>query len=207
MNHADRTYWERQARRYDRSMLLFGKPLPRMLALCEEALGAEDRVLEVAAGTGLATLRLARKAREVVATDYAEAMVELLKSRLGTAGLANVTCRQADLLALPFPDGSFDVVVAANVLHLVPDFPAALASLRRVLKPGGKLLVPTFCHAETWISRLLSRLLAMTGFPGRRRFRLASLQAALEAEGVQISRSESIPGLLPIGYVEGTFPA
>lgn len=203
MSESDRAYWERQARRYDRSMLLFGGPLKRMRELCAESVGPEDRVLEAAAGTGLVTLTLAQRAREVVATDYAEAMVELLGHRLRHSGLTNVTCRQADLTALPFPEASFDVVVAANVLHLVPDLTTALASFRKILKPDGKLLVPTFCHGETRVARILSRLLALTGFPGYRRFTLASLEAAVASGGFQVVRSEGIPGPLPIGFVEG----
>lgn len=203
MTDSERAYWERQARRYDRSMLLLGRPLPRMRALCAEAVNEGDRVLEVAAGMGLVTLALAGKAREVVATDYAGAMVDLLRHRIAASGVPNVACRQADLYALDFPDACFDVVVASNVLHLVPDLPAALASLRRVIKPRGKLLVPTFCHAENGWAMLLSRLLALTGFPGYRRFSLATLVATLEANGFQVSRAECIPGPFPIGYVEG----
>lgn len=204
MSDSERAYWDRQAKRYDRSMFLLGRPLPRMRALCAEAVREGDRVLEVAAGTGLVTLALAEKALEVVATDYAEAMVDLLRHRVATSGFSNVTCQQADLTALPFPDARFDVVLAANVLHLVPDLSAALGSLRRVLKPGGKLLVPTFCHDENGSAKLLSRLLALTGFPGYRRFSLATLKAALEAHQIRVSRSECIPGPFPIGYVEGS---
>jgi ubiquinone/menaquinone biosynthesis C-methylase UbiE len=205
VSDSDRAYWERQAKRYDDSMRVFGGPLDRMRELCADAVGPEDRVLEVAAGTGLVTLTLARKAREVVATDYAEAMVELLGHRIRHSGLANVTCRQADLTDLPFPDQSFDVVVASNVLHLVPDINVALASLHRVLRPGGKLLVPTYCHGQSLLSRCLSRLLALTGFPGYRRLSLASLQAVVEDQGLKVLRSELIPGPLPIGFVAGIF--
>ena len=205
VTESDRAYWERQAKRYDLSMRYFGGPLVRMRALVAERVGPDDRVLEAAAGTGLVTLTLARKAREVIATDYTAAMVELLGQRIRHSGLGNVTCQQADLTALPFPDASFDVVVAANVLHLLPDLPAAFTSLRRVLKPGGKLLVPTYCHRETWTANLLSRLLSLTGFPGYRRYTLATLTADLEANGVRVLRTELIRGPLPIGFVEGVF--
>lgn len=168
------SYWNRHAGNYDRSMVLLGKPIPRMLELVAEAVRGKERVLEVAAGTGLVTAMLAREAREVMATDYAGAMVERLQQRIRDDPLPNVSAEQADLYALRFDAHAFDAVVAANVLHLVPDLPKALASLRRVIRPGGMLVLPTFCHDETKVSWLLSRVLAATGFPGERRFTASS---------------------------------
>jgi phosphatidylethanolamine/phosphatidyl-N-methylethanolamine N-methyltransferase len=200
-----RTYWDRNAKNYDRSMVLLGGPIPRMVELAGDAVRGASRVLEVAAGTGLVTPSLARSAREVVATDYAPAMVATLEARARDEGLANVRCERADLYALRFEPGSFDAVVAANVLHLVPDLPGALRALRTVLAPGGRLVVPTYCHDETPLSWMVSRALAVTGFPGHRRFTARTLREALESAGLRVARAETLRGLIPIGYVEGTF--
>ena len=200
----DRGYWERHAKNYDRSMAILGRPVPRMVELAAEAVRGAPRVLEVAAGTGLVTLALARSARELVATDYAAAMVSTVESRVRSEGLTNVRCEQADLYTLRFEPASFDAVVAANVLHLVPDLAGALAAMRRVVRQGGRLIVPTYAHDETALSWTLSRLLALTGFPGHRRFTASSFKAALEAEGLRVSRSDTLPGVIPIAYVEAT---
>jgi phosphatidylethanolamine/phosphatidyl-N-methylethanolamine N-methyltransferase len=199
------TYWNRIAKNYDRSMVLLGGPIPRMVSLAAEAVNGAERVLEVAAGTGLVTVALARAAREVVATDYAPEMVALLERRVRQAHLENVRCEPADIYSLPFSPASFDAVVAANVLHLVPDLAGALSSLRRQVKPGGRLIVPTFCHGQTLLARLISRALALSGFPGERRFRLVTLVSAVEAAGLQVTRADVIPGPIPIGFVEGCF--
>lgn len=201
----DQRYWDRHASNYDRSMSLLGGPLPGMVALAGDAVRGASRVLEVAAGTGLVTRSLSRAAGEVIATDYADAMVSALEARVRSEGLTNVRCERADLYALRFDPGSFDAVVAANVLHLVPDLPGALAALRRVLKPGGRLVAPTFCHDETALSWVVSRVLGVTGFPGHRRFTVKTLRDALEAAGLRVGRAETLRGILPIGYVEGTF--
>lgn len=206
--HTDETgraYWNLHARNYERSMLLLGRPVPRMVALAAEAVRGAEQVLEVAAGTGILTPALARSAKQVLSTDYAPAMVGVLAERIRTEGLTNVRCEQADLYALRFEPASFDAVVAANVLHLVPDLAGALAALRRMLKPGGRLVVPTYCHDETALSWTVSRLLALTGFPGHRRFTVRRLREALEAAGLVVTRQETLPGLIPIGYLEGRF--
>ena len=200
-------YWEKIASKYDLSLRLLHRPLPRMLELIGEAAEGADRVLEVAAGTGLVTPTLAAKAGEVIATDYAEAMVEQLKAKVSAQGVSNVQCEQADIYALPYEPASFDVVVAANVLHIVPDLPGALAALRKMLKPGGRLVAPTFCHDETRLSWCMSRLLAATSFPGHRRFTAESLATSLAQSGLAVSRTETVPGLIPIGYVEGSYPS
>lgn len=203
LQDSERQYWERHAAKYDLSLRPLGRPLPRMLELVAEAVSGRTRVLEVAAGTGLVTPVLAQAADEVVATDYAAAMVDHLREKVAAAGSTNVECRQADIYELPFEPGSFDAVVAANVLHLVPDLEGALAALVGMLRPGGVLVAPTFCHDETWLSWFVSRLLAVTGFPGQRRFTVKSLRTALETAGLAVDRCEAIPGLLPVGYLDG----
>jgi len=203
LQDSERQYWERHAAKYDLSLRPLARPLPRMLELVAEAVSGRTRVLEVAAGTGLVTPVLAKAASEVVATDYAAAMVDRLREKVAASGSTNVECRQADIYELPFEPGSFDAVVAANVLHLVPDLEAALAALVGMLRPGGILVAPTFCHDETRLSWIVSRLLAVTGFPGHRRFTVRSLSAALATAGLVVGRCEAIPGLLPIGYVDG----
>jgi ubiquinone/menaquinone biosynthesis C-methylase UbiE len=201
----DRAYWERHSKSYDRSLRILNRNLPRLRELAATAVQGAERVLEVAAGTGVVTTAIARSARRVIATDYSEAMVSTLKTRVRDAGLSNVDCERGDIFALPYAPESFDAVVAANVLHLLPDLPGAIAALRKMLAPGGKLVVPTFCHDETLLSAVVSRVLALTRFPGHRRFTVQSLRDTLVGRGLQVLRQETLSGLIPIGYVEGVF--
>jgi ubiquinone/menaquinone biosynthesis C-methylase UbiE len=208
MNTANgRGYWERHAKRYDRSTRFLSRPVSRMLELSVDAARGKQRVLEVAAGTGLLTTAIAPVVGELIATDYATEMLSRLDARARQANLRNVVCEQADLAALPYEPSSFDAVFAANVLHLVPDLDQALASLRRVLRPGGLLVVPTYLHAETFVARVLSRIFALTGFPGSRRFTSRSLSEAVATRGFRLSRVETILGPFPIGFVAAQYGA
>lgn len=197
-----RAYWERHAKRYDRSTRFLSRPVPRMLELAVTAASGKARVLEVAAGTGLITSAIAPVVGELIATDYAEKMVQQLDARVHDEGLANVRCEQADLYQLRFEGASFDAVFAANVLHVVPDLERALVGLRRVLKPDGVLVAPTYLHRETFGASMLSRMFSLTGFPGRRRFASGTLRAAIETAGFEVTRAETIPGPFPIGFIE-----
>jgi phosphatidylethanolamine/phosphatidyl-N-methylethanolamine N-methyltransferase len=200
----ERAFWERKAPHYDRVATgVFGRPLPRVLELTAEIVSGAGAVLEVAAGTGLMTAAIAPRVGHLVATDYADAMLERLRERVAAAGFPNVECTFGDIYALDYPPGSFDRVVAGNVLHLVPDLPGALQALCRVLRPGGMLIAPTFCHDETRLSWFVSRtLLAAMGQPMHRRFTAASLREALEREGLRVTRLEIVPGVIPITHVE-----
>jgi phosphatidylethanolamine/phosphatidyl-N-methylethanolamine N-methyltransferase len=159
--------------------------------------------LEVAAGTGLMTAVIAPRVRQVVATDYADTMLTILRERMKSAGIANVETAHRDIYALGYPSGSFDVVVAGNVLHLVPDLERALDALCHVLRPGGKLIASTFLHDETALAWVVSRALAnVLGQPMHRRFTAALLRYALEQRGLRVTRAETVAGLIPIAYVE-----
>ncbi len=204
MNQFGRNYWERHAKRYDRSTRLLARPVARMLELAREAATGNAHVLEVAAGTGLLTMAIAPVVGELVATDYATAMVQQLESHVRSAGLRNVQCEQADIYALRYEPATFDAVFAANVLHLVPDLGAALTSLVRVLRPGGTLVAPTYLHNQTLGASALSRILSLTGFPGHRRFTAETLQQAVKDVGLRVQHFEIIPGPFPIGYVAAT---
>ncbi len=136
-----RAFWERTAGSYDRSMLLLGGPIPAAVERVVEVVRGSGRVLEVASGTGLFTAAMAPVVGEVIATDYAEAMVAQTRARV--AGLANVRCEVRDLSQLGEDLRDLDAVVGANVLHLLPDLAQGLAALRGALRPRGILVVPT----------------------------------------------------------------
>lgn len=198
---AGRSYWERHAKNYDRSMRLFGGPVPAMVDLVAQAASGAREALEIGCGTGIVTAALARSAEHVVATDYSSRMLATTEARLRREGLTNVELAEANVEALPYADGRFDVTVAANVLHLVPDVARALREMRRVTRDGGLVVVPTYCHAETRRSRLVSRLLAVTGFPGRRRLTLVTLRGIVSDSALRVEKDELLRGILPIGVV------
>jgi demethylmenaquinone methyltransferase/2-methoxy-6-polyprenyl-1,4-benzoquinol methylase len=109
-----------------------------------------QRVLDLAGGTGDLAEAFARRVGpegEVVLSDINAEMLECGRERLVNSGVVgNVDYIQADAESLPFPDNHFDRVTMAFGLRNVTDKAAALASIHRVLKPGGKLLVLEFSH-------------------------------------------------------------
>jgi demethylmenaquinone methyltransferase/2-methoxy-6-polyprenyl-1,4-benzoquinol methylase len=109
-----------------------------------------QRALDVAGGTGDLAAGLARQVGErglIVLTDINAAMLRRGRDRLIDAGcVGNVEYVQANAERLPFPDGTFDCITIGFGLRNVTDKSAALACMRRALKPGGQLLVLEFSH-------------------------------------------------------------
>ncbi len=107
--------------------------------LCEALdLRAGARVLDVAAGTGNATLAAARRWCEVTSTDYVPSLLESGRARALAEG-HSVDFREADAENLPFPDASFDAVMSTFGVMFAPNQETAASELARVCKPGGRI--------------------------------------------------------------------
>ena len=157
-------------------------------------------VLDCAAGTGEFSLALAQRAGPVLCTDLSQSMLDRAERKAQEKGLSNLAFAVRDLTALPDPDGSFDVVVAANVLHLLPDPEKAVAELWRVTAPGGTLILPTFLQGEAGpLFKLLINLYKLLGFRSKYSFTLDSYAAFFRHCGLtaQVTRVE---GSLPLGF-------
>lgn len=108
----------------------------RVVALAAPREGA--RALDLATGTGDIAFALAARGARVVGVDITPRMIELARAK--DAGGARGTFLVGDMLALPFPSASFDIVTAGYGLRNVPDLAAAIREIARVLRPGGRFV-------------------------------------------------------------------
>ena len=107
--------------------------------LCEALdIRSGQRVLDVAAGNGNVSLAAARRGCDVIASDYVPALLDRARERAAAERL-QIDYREADAEALPFNNGSFDVVVSTFGVMFTPDQPQAAAEMIRVCKAGGKI--------------------------------------------------------------------
>lgn len=113
--------------------------LDRIVKMAEA--GPEDTVLDVACGPGLLACAFARVVRHAVGVDLTPAMLEQARKTQQEQGLKNVTWQSGDVLALPYPAHHFSIVVSRFVFHHLPDALAALKEMKRVCKPGGRVVV------------------------------------------------------------------
>ena len=118
----------------------------RLVAMAAPAAGSH--ALDLATGTGDIAFALADRGARVAGLDITFRMIELACHRARAVGAARTGAVPVflvgDMLALPFPAGTFDLVTTGYGLRNVPDLPGAIDEIRRVLKPGGRILALDF---------------------------------------------------------------
>ncbi len=138
-------FWDNVAWVYDIFANVINRKANKALCAAVEGLiSPSDDVLECACGTGLLTGVITPRCKSLIATDFSAKMLKRAEKKYGK--YRNVRFDEADILRLPYSDGQFDTVVAANVIHLLDEPYQALRELERVCKPGGKLIIPTYMN-------------------------------------------------------------
>lgn len=132
-----RTFWDRVSGLYDLTQWGNRKVNAAAAARVAQLVPNRAKVLDCAAGTGEFSLAAAQRAGSVLCTDQSEAMLERARRKAARKGLVNIGFARRDVTALPDPDGSFDAVIAANVLHLLPRPEIAVEELWRVTARAG----------------------------------------------------------------------
>ena len=198
MGNADdnKRFWQKTARLYAPIQERSNRKLyAAVTARCRPYVTGKT-VLELACGSGQLTLPLYRLAARWHAADYAENMIAAARKRCPTGEFA-----VEDAAALPHADGSFQVVLIGNALHILPDPEAVLAEAQRVLAADGILLLPTFVY-EGRVNRLRMWLTTRLGFRTYHEWTLAELAAQAQAAGFTVLETALLPGSpLPEGFV------
>ena len=191
--------WDLYAPIYERAM----RADQRIYTFMYERIPAviRDRdVLEIATGPGLLAKHVAPAARTMLATDYSDGMIAQAKK--GDCP-ANLRFEVADATKLPYTDNSFDAVLIANALHIIPEPEKALREIDRVLRPGGILIAPNFVeHKGTLLSRLWSGILVLAGVRFEHQWTGAEYLAWLEAHGWRVTFSKEMAARITLMYAE-----
>lgn len=158
----NKKFWQRFAKLYSPFMELGNKQTYEQI--CTEVshyLNKDMTVLELACGSGQLSFRLAKKAKHWEATDFSENMIAEAKKKPRPKELYFSV---QDATKLPYADETFDAVMIANALHIMPEPYKAMSEIFRVLKKDGVLFAPTFVHGEGKGYNLRMRFMNLIGF-------------------------------------------
>ena len=194
------TFWDRVAGLYDLSQRGNRTVNAAAAAQVAQLIPNRAKVLDCAAGTGLFSLAAAKRAGSVLCTDQSEAMLRQARKKAARKGLSNIGFARRDVTALPDPDGSFDVVIAANVLHLLDTPETAARELWRVTAPGGKLILPTYLQGKVGAAYgTMIKIYQGVGFHYEHAFTPETYREFLERLKLAPVSVEVIPGRVPEG--------
>ena len=148
---------------------IFGPTLHagRLQAMQRMAISPGDRVLEVGVGTGI-NLSLYPRDCSVTGIDLSDSMLEKAHERVAEKGMRNVRLVEMDATSLLFPDDSFDIVYAPYLISVVPDPVQVAREMRRVCRPGGRIIILNHFRSSnavmSWGERLISPFTVHIGF-------------------------------------------
>lgn len=158
----NKEFWQRFAKLYSPFMEKGnGSLYENICAEMRPQLHKDMNVLELACGSGQLSFRLAGEVKLWEATDFSPNMISEARKQFVPA---NLHFSVQDATKLPYADESFDAVVIANALHIMPEPDKAMAEIYRVLKPGGMLFAPTFVHGSGTGYMLRTKMLELAGF-------------------------------------------
>ncbi|MDD3361080.1 MAG: class I SAM-dependent methyltransferase [Hespellia sp.] len=191
--------WDKLSPFYDSFERIYnGKCFKGIAEEIKNHIGEEDIVLECGCGTGLLTVPMAQKCKKLMATDYSEGMLRQTKKKI--AKFPNTKLRRVSILEIPFQNNMFDVVVAANVIHLVDNPGKALSEMKRVCKPGGKIIIPTYINKAKKNSMTAAKLLEVIGVKFKRQFSLETYKEFFSKQDIKVLEYKVVQGRMPCAF-------
>jgi len=198
----EKKFWNSLAGRYDGFIKRIAtKTYLSVFSNLKEDVTGAGHVLEIATGTGLIAFEISDYVTRVTAIDLAPEMIRVAKEKYLQQNNQNIDFLVGDATNLEFQDNFFDVIIASNVMHLLPSPGVALLEMKRILKEDGKIILPTYLHGANLQSKILSRLMGISGFQARNRWSVATFRQFVKSHGFQISKEIVIPDKIPLMYL------
>jgi ubiquinone/menaquinone biosynthesis C-methylase UbiE len=163
------------------------------------------RVLDVGCGPGDLSIRISQQCHELRGVDVTPEMIRIAEEKAAFEP-ANVYFQQADACDLPFEDHSFDTVMSVNALQTMIRPEMAIMEMSRVLKPGGELLLITYCYGDSSLSdseSLINWALKYGSQVVWQRFKLTQLVDLLQANGFEVLEADRIWEGPVVGFLRG----
>ncbi len=181
-------FWDKASIFYSRFMKKNEAAYSHFVKVLEKYLHKDMKALEIGCGTGELSFLLADKLNDFIATDFSEGMIRACEKKYKHEDLR---FQVEDASHLSFEDDSFDLIIIANVLHIVPDMDLVLDEIKRLSKKDGIIFAPIFVYNQKkWNFTIW--ILENLGFKSYQKFSSEEYLAYLEKKGFQLIEEETI---------------
>ncbi|KXL52219.1 demethylmenaquinone methyltransferase [Anaerotignum neopropionicum] len=201
MARKEESVWNRLSSVYDFFMKKDEATYKEIIQRTTQLLKPKEHVLEIATGTGIIALGLCEHILNIEAIDFSTDMIAVARKKAAQMGANSLKFDVQDACKLTYDSGSFDAVMIANALHVMPNPDMVLMEIKRVLTPEGRLIAPTFVHAESLKAEALSRLMRITGFRAYHKWTEQSYHKFLNENSFEIVESRIFQASFPLNYV------
>lgn len=202
-------FWDKAAVKYAKDSIKDVESYEFGLERVRAQLTPEMTALEIGCGTGMTAQKLAPHVDSYLATDISAGMIAQGEIRQKAQPVAGLGFQALPDGLAPLSDGSYDAVLAFNLLHLVPDLDAELAQIHRVLKPGGLFISKTICQPLKFAPMFKFQMLMAQGYmmlnPGLtvNIGTVAALDRAVQRAGFEIVETGNFPAHPPRRFIVG----
>ncbi len=195
-------FWNKISTKYDTIVYEKYKPVyDETIALAKKHLDKSDCVLDFACGTGSVTLELSGSVQQILGIDISDQMIAIAKNKAIEQHVENVEFRDIGIFHPSLQAGSFDVIMAFNILQFIKDENALLNRIKQLLSEKGIFIQATDCHSEyrsfkAMVMKILSRL---GYYPYIRSWTIRELEKSLENNRFEILETKLLYEM-PVNY-------
>ena len=163
----------------------------------KKQLDMNDVVLDYGCGPGTLTIEMAENVKTIHAIDISSGMIEVAKGKAAKRNIPNVVFEHSNLFDEQYKKGSFNVILAFNILHFIEDMPKVMVQINDLLKPGGLFISATACLGErkTFLSMMMLLLTKIGAVPKMNFFKVSELESLIISEKFAIVESKSFSRL------------
>lgn len=197
-NTDNKKFWQKTARLYDFSRKTEIKAYEKMYEKIKGILNTSMNVLEIASGTGLISAAVADNCKHIEATDFSEKMIEQAKRKHNKN---NLSFAVQDATKLTYKSNTFDAVIIANALHIMPYPEKALENIKRVLKDDGILIAPNYVFEGGVRETIQISFLKFLGYKNFSEWTRASYSKFIRLHGWRITDNEIIKGSIKMAFI------
>lgn len=199
----ERRFWDRFANYYDSFIdKVFRKTYKAILENIDSGLNINHSVLEIGTGTGIIPFSIYSKVSSIVATDISPEMIRVANKKLIKSKIENIEFQIQDSYNLTFPDKSFDIVIASNLLHLLYEPEKPIKEIKRVMKDNGIFIAPTLCVGENAKSKIIATIIGfLSGFKVVNKWSFNEFKNILTKNGLVVYKALRIGGILLTAYI------
>lgn len=203
MKSADK-FWNKMSHNYDFQVnSKYAQTYDETIKITQKYLKNSDVVLDLGCGTGITTIKLAADVKKIDAIDISENMIDIAKSKANKHGLSNIEFGVLDIYSEKLKKGSYDVIMAFNILYFIKDLNKLLYRVNELLKPDGIFISSTDCLGEKQtLTIMIQSLLSKMGLiPYIKKLKISELKEMITANNFSVVEAQNLYDSPPNYYI------